>query len=582
MPGRNKRSHKFRLNHLLTVGGWHLANAFVKGFVGWLSGSGCDVHPTTRLKSTTGLVSVGALDVTSIPRPGSKNLRNSGFCSWACLCRGSGCAVHPATIFSIKRPGYHLSSGPQAGDQGAPKEHATGVERSAGVAWPQGIVHDADDDGHASEQARVDGEAARPRARNVWRPQRMKHARTDAVWLHEQEHRGEKRRKHEVEVYIMRPVVQIIQPQIAVATVAKLFSFLSAALASTGFFCYFGVASNSVVLILPGFIVLWIPRDHVTQYHLGVAAHVLRGRVLALHRVRAGDRRGGVREDHVVDDYREYTLCVQREPRCERAVVAADEELVLGVLDGADILAVLEYAEPGAGVEKEMVLLLLLTSPRACADDSPQILKKVTAEFCVGSTLKHPNIIATVDIVSDPAARPQARAQAQARRDHARLLGPRPAAGPSTCNSSETTSILSYTDRDSGSTSITDPPSRITTHSGGSAGALADELGSPRCLQIQNAQPVFKNTVTLPVMGLLTTDSPTEAEMDRNSTELLPLSPREPYTDLTFPSTPSSHTDDLPTPRVGTMPLAVPMSPPRTRVATFNAFHTVHVKQAAD
>ncbi|KAJ7696912.1 hypothetical protein B0H14DRAFT_3529519 [Mycena olivaceomarginata] len=152
----------------------------------------------------------------------------------------------------------------------------------------------------------------------------------------------------------------------------------------------------------------------------------------------------------------------------------------------------------------------------------------------------------------------------------------------STCNSSETTSILSYTDRDSGSTSITDPPSRITTHSGGSAGALADELGSPRCLQIQNAQPVFKNTVTLPVMGLLTTDSPTEAEMDRNSTELLPLSPREPYTDLTFPSTPSSHTDDLPTPRVGTMPLAVPMSPPRTRVATFNAFHTVHVKQAAD
>ncbi|KAJ7869337.1 hypothetical protein B0H14DRAFT_3861217 [Mycena olivaceomarginata] len=134
--------------------------------------------------------------------------------------------------------------------QGAPKEHATGVERSAGVAWPQGIVQDADDDGHASEQARVDGEAARPRARNVWRPQRMKHARTDTVWLHEQEHRGEKRRKHKVEVYIMRPVVQIIQPQIAVATVAKLFSFLSAALASTGFFCYFGVASNSVVLIL--------------------------------------------------------------------------------------------------------------------------------------------------------------------------------------------------------------------------------------------------------------------------------------------------------------------------------------------
>ncbi|KAJ7681159.1 hypothetical protein B0H14DRAFT_3679339 [Mycena olivaceomarginata] len=321
-----------------------------------------------------------------------------------------------------------------------------------------------------------------------------------------------------------------MRPVIAVATVAKLFSFLSAALASTGFFCYFGVASNSVVLILPGFIVLWIPRDHVTQYHLGVAAHVLRGRVLALHRVRAGDPRGGVREDHVVDDYREYTLCVQREPRCERAVVAVDEELVLGILE------------------------------------------KVTAEFCVGSTLKHPNIIATPEhkpkrgatmpagSVLDPPRAVRARA--------ASTSSPHLDDPASTCNSSETTSILSYTDRDSGSTSITDPPSRITTHSGGSAGALADELGSPRCLQIQNAQPVFKNTVTLPVMGLLTTDSPTEAEMDRNSTELLPLSPREPYTDLTFPSTPSSHTDDLPTPRVGTMPLAVPMSPPRTRATT--------------
>jgi hypothetical protein len=160
---------------------------------------------------------------------------------------------------------------------------------------------------------------------------------------------------------------------------------------------------------------------------------------------------------------------------------------------------------------------------------------------------------------------------------------------PSTCNSSETTSILSYTDRDSGSTSITDPPSRITTHS--DSDAFAEELGSPRRLQLQNAQPVFKSTVTLPVMSLLTTDSPTEAEMDPsvltfarpgNSTESLPLSPREPYTDLTFPSTPSSHTDDLPTPRVGTMPLAVPMSPTRARAATFNAFHTAHVKQAAD
>ncbi|KAJ7214244.1 hypothetical protein B0H12DRAFT_367563 [Mycena haematopus] len=39
-------------------------------------------------------------------------------------------------------------------------------------------------------------------------------------------------------------------------TVATLFSFVSAALASTGYFCYSAVASSSVVLILPGFIVL--------------------------------------------------------------------------------------------------------------------------------------------------------------------------------------------------------------------------------------------------------------------------------------------------------------------------------------
>ncbi|KAJ7873586.1 hypothetical protein B0H14DRAFT_3558234 [Mycena olivaceomarginata] len=341
----------------------------------------------------------------------------------------------------------------------------------------------------------------------------------------------------------MRPVVQIIQPQIAVATVAKLFSFLSAALASTGFFCYFGVASNSVVLILPGFIVLWIPRDHVTQYHLGVAAHVLRGRTI-------------IGSTH-------YACSMSHGPWWPRT-----KSLYWAFLTVPIYSLFLSMRNQVPGWNKEM------------------ILKKVTAEFCVGSTLKHPNIIATPEhkpkrgatmpagSVLDPPRAVRARA--------ASTSSPHLDDPASTCNSSETTSILSYTDRDSGSTSITDPPSRITTHSGGSAGALADELGSPRCLQIQNAQPVFKNTVTLPVMGLLTTDSPTEAEMDRNSTELLPLSPREPYTDLTFPSTPSSHTDDLPTPRVGTMPLAVPMSPPRTRVATFNAFHTVHVKQAAD
>ncbi|KAJ7892271.1 hypothetical protein B0H14DRAFT_3428032 [Mycena olivaceomarginata] len=106
------------------------------------------------------------------------------------------------------------------------------------------------------------------------------------------------------------------------------------------------------------------------------------------------------------------------------------------------------------------------------------ILKKVTAEFCVGSTLKHPNIIATPEhkpkrgatmpagSVLDPQRAVRARA--------ASTSSPHLDDPASTCNSSETTSILSYTDRDSGSTSITDPPSRITTHSGGSAGALAD------------------------------------------------------------------------------------------------------------
>ncbi|KAK7014934.1 kinase domain-containing protein [Favolaschia claudopus] len=163
---------------------------------------------------------------------------------------------------------------------------------------------------------------------------------------------------------------------------------------------------------------------------------------------------------------------------------------------------------------------------------------------------------------------------------------------PSTCNSSETTSILS-TDRGSASTGITDPPSRMTTHSDKSSSILlaADELGSPRRLQLQNAQPVFKSTVTLPAVmgGLMTSDSPIEVEMDPsvltfarpgNSTESLPLSPRDPY-DLAFPSTPTSQIDELPTPRVGTMPLAVPSSPTRARAATFNAFHTLQM-QAAD
>ncbi|KAJ7098008.1 other/HAL protein kinase [Mycena belliarum] len=164
----------------------------------------------------------------------------------------------------------------------------------------------------------------------------------------------------------------------------------------------------------------------------------------------------------------------------------------------------------------------------------------------------------------------------------------------STRNSSETTSILSYTDRDSGSTSLTDPPSRITTNSDdSSAFPLADSPASQRRIQLQRTQPVFKSTATLPVIGsmrLLSLENPGPAEdpsvltfaRPGNSTESLPLSPREYYTELTFPSTPMSHMDELATPRAGTMPLSVPTSPTRARAATFNAFHSAPAKQAAD
>lgn len=39
--------------------------------------------------------------------------------------------------------------------------------------------------------------------------------------------------------------------------------------------------------------------------------------------------------------------------------------------------------------------------PKRAGESEKEYQKKVTAEFCVGSTLKHPNIINTVDIVSD-------------------------------------------------------------------------------------------------------------------------------------------------------------------------------------
>lgn len=39
--------------------------------------------------------------------------------------------------------------------------------------------------------------------------------------------------------------------------------------------------------------------------------------------------------------------------------------------------------------------------PKRSGESEKEYQKKVTAEFCVGSTLKHRNIIETVDIVSD-------------------------------------------------------------------------------------------------------------------------------------------------------------------------------------
>lgn len=39
--------------------------------------------------------------------------------------------------------------------------------------------------------------------------------------------------------------------------------------------------------------------------------------------------------------------------------------------------------------------------PKRQGESEREYQKKVTAEFCVGSTLKHKNIIETVDIVSD-------------------------------------------------------------------------------------------------------------------------------------------------------------------------------------
>ena len=39
--------------------------------------------------------------------------------------------------------------------------------------------------------------------------------------------------------------------------------------------------------------------------------------------------------------------------------------------------------------------------PKRSGESEKEYQKKVTAEFCVGSTLKHANIIQTVDIVQD-------------------------------------------------------------------------------------------------------------------------------------------------------------------------------------
>ena len=55
----------------------------------------------------------------------------------------------------------------------------------------------------------------------------------------------------------------------------------------------------------------------------------------------------------------------------------------------------------GPGKKGGLIYAVKEFRPKRSGETEKEYEKKVTAEFCVGSTLEHPNIIKTVEIVSD-------------------------------------------------------------------------------------------------------------------------------------------------------------------------------------
>ena len=55
----------------------------------------------------------------------------------------------------------------------------------------------------------------------------------------------------------------------------------------------------------------------------------------------------------------------------------------------------------GKAVDGGMIYAVKEFRPRRANETEREYYKMVTAEFCVGSTLKHPNIIETLDLVCD-------------------------------------------------------------------------------------------------------------------------------------------------------------------------------------
>ncbi|KAJ6588078.1 kinase-like domain-containing protein [Mycena capillaripes] len=330
--------------------------------------------------------------------------------------------------------------------------------------------------------------------------------------------------------------------------------------------------------------------------------------------------------------------------------------------------------------------------PKRASEDEKEYQKKITAEFCIGSTLKHPNIIATIDIVSEhdryyevmeyapydlfsivmsgKMCRPEIYCVFRQICEgvgylHEMGLAHRDLKLDNCVMTTENVVKLI----DFGTATVFHYPGRKTlTPAIGIVGsdpylapeALSDEPYDPRksdvwsvgimfmCMVLRRfpwtipdpkTDPSFKAFVgahpelsvkpsprarksgtktpkrdlPVPAASMLhsprlvhececpaTTSSPrmdhddlrmgnsfvtSKTEMDPSvlmfacpgtSTESLTLSPREPYTDLTFPST-----EDLLTLRVGTMPVAGQLSP-LVRVTTFSAFHTVYVSQVAE